>query len=111
MQREWSQMYRNEKKRKFNADVAYYNLLNDILAGGVSDITGEEAAFDALLGNDVEVEEVGEIGELIGAEVGELAEATAVEDALGILFDQGAEQGHNSPFGGLLGGLTNDDSV
>ncbi|GLT09187.1 hypothetical protein ACFQFQ_04085 [Sulfitobacter porphyrae] len=87
------------------------NLLNDILAGGVSDITGEEAAFDALLGNDVEVEEVGEIGELIGAEVGELAEATAVEDALGILFDQGAEQGHNSPFGGLLGGLTNDDSV
>ena len=30
LQREWSQMYRDEKKRKLNADVAYYNLLNDI---------------------------------------------------------------------------------
>ena len=30
LQRAGSQMYRDAKKRKFNADVAYYNMLNDM---------------------------------------------------------------------------------
>ncbi len=76
------------------------NLLNDILAGGVSDITGEDGAFDALFGSDTAAEET---GELLGAEDAAVAEAGAVEGALDILFDQGGDQGHS-----LLGGLLQD---
>ncbi len=78
-------------------DAEVDNLLNDILAGGVSDITGEEGAFDALFGSDAMAEEE---GELLGVEDAAVAEAGAVEGALDILFDQGADQGHS-----LLGGL------
>ena len=76
--------------------------MNDILAGGVSDITGEDGAFDALLSNDAAAEEE---GELLAADDAAVAEAGAVEGALDILFDQGADQGHS-----LLGGLFQDTS-
>lgn len=78
-------------------DAEVDNLLNDILAGGVSDITGEEGAFDALFGIDVMAEEE---GELLGVGDTAAAEAGAVEGALDILFDNRADQGHS-----LLGGL------
>ncbi|WP_139226315.1 hypothetical protein [Sulfitobacter dubius] len=74
--------------------------MNDILAGGVSDITGEDGGFDALFGSDTAAEET---GELLGAEDVAVAEAGAVEGALDILFDQGGDHGHS-----LLGGLLQD---
>ncbi|MFG6651047.1 hypothetical protein ACGYLM_19500, partial [Sulfitobacter sp. 1A10445] len=83
-------------------DAEVDNLLNDILAGGVSDITGEDGAFDALLNNDAAAEEE---GELLAADDAAVAEAGAVEGALDILFDQGADSGHS-----LLGGLLQETS-
>lgn len=83
------------------------NLLNDILAGGVGDITEETEAFDALLGNEAASEEG---GALIGDGLGALTEVGAVENALGVLFGQDSSEG-SSLLGGLFTGAADDDTV
>ncbi len=81
------------------ADEETDGLLNDILAGGVDDILGQESDFDSLLGETSAVEDDTPASE---APTAALFEDSVVEGALGVLF------GHApSSDGGLLDGLSN----
>lgn len=81
------------------ADEETDGLLNDILAGGVDDILGQESGFDSLLGESSAVEDDAPASE---GPTATLFEDSVVEGALGVLF------GHApSSDGGLLGDLSN----
>ena len=109
------------------SDIALYtqdpeidSLLNDILGAGTEEIYGTAAEFDALLGGVTEESGAELVGELLGDTLGVLGDSledvaasdapsgeagllseTAIEEALGTLFNEASDQGH-----ALLGGLS-----
>gem|GEM_PF-5132713 len=105
------------------SDIALYtqdpeidSLLNDILGAGTEEIYGTAAEFDALLGGVTEESGAELVGDTLGvlgdsledvaasdAQSGEagLLSETAIEEALGTLFNEASDQGH-----ALLDGLS-----